>query len=209
MSTAPSLFVVGDSISIQYGPYLDAFLLDRVTYARKSGEEAALADLDLPEGANGGDSARVRAYLLARFQAEPDFRPDLLLCNCGLHDCKRSNEGGGLQVSPEDYRDNLAAIFAACAEREQAVLWVRTTPVDEALHNGSGRDFTRSNADIDACNAIADELTEAAGIPRIDLHGFTALHMDGGTSDGVHFIDAVQALQGAFIAGQVLARLAR
>ena len=54
-----SVFVVGDSISIQYGPFLEQMLSGRIAYARKGSEDATMAEalrnLDIPVGANGGD----------------------------------------------------------------------------------------------------------------------------------------------------------
>ena len=75
--TKPSIFVIGDSISIQYGPYLQKALAPWCGYARKSGEEAALKNLDNPMGANGGDSSMVHDYV-AEIVKDPDFQPDLL-----------------------------------------------------------------------------------------------------------------------------------
>ncbi|KIE48240.1 hypothetical protein U732_4009 [Clostridium argentinense CDC 2741] len=58
-----SLFVIGDSISIHYGPYLREMIKDKFAYDRKRGLEHALIDLDKPVGANIGDSSMVLEYL--------------------------------------------------------------------------------------------------------------------------------------------------
>jgi len=63
------LYVIGDSISIQYGPYLEAALRGVMAYARKEGEEEALLNLDIPQGANGGDSGMVLSFLEAKTAA--------------------------------------------------------------------------------------------------------------------------------------------
>lgn len=60
------LYVIGDSISIQYGPYLEADFRGVMGYPRKEGEEEALLNLDIPQGANGGDSSMVHAFLAAK-----------------------------------------------------------------------------------------------------------------------------------------------
>ena len=57
------VYIIGDSISIQYGPYLEKALKGIMTYARKEGEAESLLNLDNPQGANGGDSSMVLAYL--------------------------------------------------------------------------------------------------------------------------------------------------
>ena len=63
------VYVIGDSISIQYGPHLQAYLKGTMGYARKEGEEKALLNLDCPQGANGGDSSMVLSFLKARAPA--------------------------------------------------------------------------------------------------------------------------------------------
>ena len=64
-STEKNVFVVGDSISVAYGPHLERMLRPRFGYARKTGQEPALMSLPGPQDANGGDSACVLAYLAA------------------------------------------------------------------------------------------------------------------------------------------------
>ena len=103
-----SIFVIGDSISIQYGPWLAKFLQGRYSYRRKEGSQEALLDLDIPEGANGGDSSMVLAYIQAAGDHHEIGHPDLLLLNCGLHDIKTDPETGKMQRSPEEYRQNPA-----------------------------------------------------------------------------------------------------
>ena len=84
----PVLFVVGDSISVQYGPYLEQYLKGRFDYVRRGGEdELAVINLNIPQGANRGDSTMVLAYLQARQNYDP-INADLLMINCGLHDIK-------------------------------------------------------------------------------------------------------------------------
>lgn len=209
LQSMPTIFVLGDSISIQYGPYLERLLAGRIGYTRKEGVDAALADLDVPQGANGGDSRMCLAYLRARC-AEPDFQPDLLLLNCGLHDIKRTAPGfDQLQVSFTDYRSNLLAIRDLLAARGIALAWVRTTPVVDAVHNTPSKTFHRHAADQAEINAIADAVM-APVAHRIDLDTATrALGGDEIFCDHVHYIDAVRQVQAAFIAGHLLAWLGR
>src|SRR3569623_656120 len=104
-------FVIGDSISIQYGPYLEQYLAGYLHYARKSGESEALANLDIPQGANGGDSSMVLKYLRGLHQTK-SLQADVLLINCGLHDIKTDPATGKKQVTLEDHRRNLQEILA-------------------------------------------------------------------------------------------------
>ena len=56
-------------------------------------------------------------------------------------------------------------------------------------------------------NQVADAIMDHTGIPKIDLYGFTQRlrpmypSMDALYSDHVHFIEPVQRLQAAYIAG--------
>jgi hypothetical protein len=84
------------------------------------------------------------------------------------------------------------------------LVWVRTTPCDEAVHNTRpGMTFHRFAADCAAYNAVADEVMAAAGVPTIDLHSFTASLGGEVYCDHVHFHEAVREKQGAYIAGWV------
>ena len=202
------LFVIGDSISLHYGPALEAALRGVMDYARKDGVEAALANLDLPQGANGGDSSKVLAYLLAR-EARGGIAADLLLVNCGLHDIKAQIETGVRQVPIDCYADNLKAIAAAAERMQLKMIWVRTTPSVDAIHNKDGMEFHRYAADVTAYNAVADAIMTGASIPSIDLYTFTGNLGDDIFCDHVHFHDHVRREQGAYIAGWLSAYVAR
>src|SRR5690606_4561706 len=81
----PSVFLIGDSISIQYGPYLEEYMQGMIEFDRKRDDGNAEETANVIKGANGGDSKMVLAYLKAKLE-EPGFKPDYLLINCGLHD---------------------------------------------------------------------------------------------------------------------------
>lgn len=197
----PTIFVLGDSISIQYGPFLQVYIEPALSYARKDGTEAALQNLDIPTGANGGDSTRCLNYLNARC-AEATFRPDLLLLNCGLHDIKRDVDSKQIQVDADTYRSNLQVITTLLAKRGTKLLWIRTTPVNDEIHNSRSKQFHRHDADQRAFNAIADQVMSDANVQTLDLDAFTrASGGDAAFSDHVHFIEPVRQAQGAFIAG--------
>lgn len=204
----PRIFVLGDSISIQYGPYLERLLAGHVVYARKDGTEAALANLDVPQGANGGDSGMCLRYLSQRC-AEADFRPDMLLLNCGLHDIKRSDPFERCQLDPDTYRNNLLAIRSMVREAKIPLCWLRTTPVVDTIHNTRSKSFHRHANDNTSYAAIADAVMADAE-HRIDLHAATlAMGGDEIFRDHVHFVDPVRQAQAAFIAGHLLAWLVR
>jgi hypothetical protein len=197
----PRLFVLGDSISIQYGPYLQAMLAGRFAYDRKTGEEEAVRDLDIPLGANGGDSRMCLAYLNKRC-TEPAFKPDIFLLNCGLHDVKSDPRTAEKQVPILEYVANLTAMLDLMQPRCR-VVWVRTTPVNEPQHNTPIMTFHRFNADIDRYNARADALMRTRGVASIDLHRFvrTLGPLGDLLQDGRHYHEPIRRLQAAFIAG--------
>jgi lysophospholipase L1-like esterase len=193
------VYVLGDSISIQYGPHLEAQLKGKMDYARKHAEDEALMNLDEPGDANGGDSSRVLDFL--RFSAKNGtINADLLLLNCGLHDIKTDPASGTRQVPVDQYRANLQAIIQTVEGMPPELVWIRTTPCDEAVHNYEGITFHRFAADCDAYNGVADDVMQQAGVPIIDLHRFTRDLGEDLFRDHVHFHPHVQASQAAFLA---------
>jgi lysophospholipase L1-like esterase len=123
------IYIIGDSISIHYGLYLQAYLRGVIEYARKEGDEEALLNLDRPAGANGGDSSMVRAFLQAKMRAG-GIKTDVLLLNCGLHDIKTDPATGAKQVPLAQYQQNLRAILQTVGGPPPRVVWIRTTPCD-------------------------------------------------------------------------------
>jgi lysophospholipase L1-like esterase len=195
------LFVVGDSISIQYGPYLEGYLEGVLQYDRKSDDGGAPAGTGVYEGPNGGDSRSVAGYLESRAR-DDSFKPDYLLVNCGLHDIRRTlGEDLAYQVSPGDYRENLEKIYTVSRKIGAQLIWVRTTYLVDSNHNRPDMEFHRYAADQEKYNLIADEFFKSMDVPILDLNGFTRTLGENIFVDHVHFNEEVQALQGAFIAG--------
>lgn len=199
----PSVFVIGDSISIQYGPYLAQYLQGFWEYDRKRDDGQSSANLDNPAGANGGDSGMVLDYVKIRLQ-DPNFNPDVLVLNCGLHDIKTPVGTTQKQVSLESYKSNLVEIFDLVTSRGIKLVWVRTTPVDDEQHNSRQRSFHRFAADLDAYNEAADAIFRSREVPIIDLYQFTKNLGDDIFIDHVHYGEDVRAKQAAFIAGYLL-----
>jgi len=217
------LFVLGDSISIGYGPFLEQMLHGRFSCDRKGSElltdespdqrsgmprilqRLAALDNQLP-ALNGGDSNNVLAYLQSMAAHQSPDHPFLLL-NCGLHDLRVDPKTKAHQVEPEDYARNLEEIIRLATFVSQRVTWVRTTPVDDVRHQRLNPDFQRFNAEVMVYNAIADAEMNKAGIPSIDLYNFTLGLCDTPERlkdlyiDHVHFTPETRRLQAAYIAG--------
>lgn len=217
----PTLFVLGDSISIQYGPYLERMLAGHFACNRKGSELLGvqtpnvnrvgvlqhLAALESGlEAINGGDSASVLAYLQAKSAAQTRLGSVLLL-NCGLHDIRRDPRSAARQVEPEAYAANLIDILFLATRLSQRVVWLSTTPVCDELHQRLNPDFQRFNTDVALFNRIADLVMEEGGIPSIDLYGFTRKLSPADETleqlycDHVHFNEPVRQMQAAYIAG--------
>lgn len=194
------IYVLGDSISMQYGPYLEQFVRGFATYARKQGDAAARLNLDDPQGANGGDSAMVLAFLQQQARAG-GIDADLLLINCGLHDIKTNPATGQRQIPLPRYADNLRAIVSTVATMKPRLIWLRTTPCHETVHNHSAMTFHRFSADCAAYNQAADRIMREAAVPGIDLHTFTLNLGPDLYCDHVHFHEHIRQKQAAYIAG--------
>jgi hypothetical protein len=194
------LFVLGDSISIHYGPFLRSYLRGTFEYTRKEGEEEAMLSLDNPQGANGGDSAMVLSFLKAKARCG-GIDADLLLLNCGLHDIKTDSRTGRKQVHISQYEENLRAILKTVEDCRTKLFWVRTTLFDDVIHNRCDLGFLRYAGDCIEYNRVADRVMYENGIPVIDLCNFT-LNLGGDLyCDHVHFREAVREKQAAYLAG--------
>ncbi len=195
-----TLHVVGDSISQHYGPYLEQYLAGIFAYSRKDSMPGDPAE---PNGGNGGDSSLVLRYLTAC--RERNWRWDFLVLNCGLHDIRTDPQTQARQVAAGDYERNLRDIVSLARALASRVIWVRTTPVVDAIHNTRGQSFYRFAADVEAYNAIANAVMREHGIPVIDLFTFTRSLGNDVNIDHVHFTEPVRQAQAAFVAGYLTA----
>ena len=195
-----SFFLLGDSISIHYGPFLKERIAAWATLGRKEGH---IGNLDIAEGANGGDSTLCLDYLTACFK-KPDFKYDWLLLNCGAHDIRRGVEPPyALQTPPEKYAANLDAIAALTRRHRQRLIWITTCPVFEEVHNKPSAMFHRFHADVKAYNAIARQWCERNDIPILDLYAFTLPHCPFAFCDHAHFAEPFRVLQAQFLATEL------
>ena len=196
----PKLFLIGDSISVQYWPYLKENISYMADIDRKNDDGQAEKNLDVPTGANGGDSRMVLEYLRAKFR-DSSFKPDYLLLNCGLHDIKHDPKTGVIQVKEEDYRSYLNEIVRLLKKNKVKLVWIRTTWVIDDVHNKKSSSIRRYEADVLKYNAIADEVCQKNKIPAIDLYTFSKQLGAEQIIDHVHYSKPAQALQAAYISG--------
>jgi len=197
----PSFFLLGDSISIHYTPFLKKRVEPWATLTRKEGK----ANIESPEddGQNGGNSTLCFQYLLKQFEKN-NFMCDWVLLNCGLHDIKRSvKHPYTLHIPPEKYEANLNNIFLLMQRKNQLICWISTTPAFEEIHNKPDSTFHRYHADVMYYNAIAAELCKKFNVPIIDLYSFTLPHCPDAFCDHVHFNESFRDKQAEFLAKQM------
>lgn len=203
----PSVFLIGSSFTIQFGPYFEKALDGRFRFDRKrnSGTERAEDDLDIPKGASGGDSSMVLAYLRARRDHDP-ILPGVLLLQCGLHDMKTTPSTGVKQVPLDAFRRNLKAIITEGRAMNQKIAWMRITPVVDEIHNKRSTSFHRFAADVDAYNKVADEVMKEARAEIIDTYTFCLQFVPNGFIDHIHYTEEARRKQGEFIAQELITR---
>ena len=205
----PSLFIIGSSATLLFGPHLKQMLSGLYTYSRKGDEPAeirnAFENLDMPQGSSAGDTSMVLDYLKSLDKMK-FFHPDIVLLHVGTHDIKRDVKTNENQVPLELYRDNLEAIADWFRRRKIRLIWIKSGPIDEKIHNAIAKGFHRFEADIEAYNEAAEVILRRNGVAIIDLPGFmkNLAPTDQLLKDHVHFKDDVVKLQAAFIAGYLM-----
>lgn len=197
-----TIFLLGDSISLYYRPYLITDLKDEFTVQNKSGMYEAYKNMDIPNGANGGDSRMVLDYLKIKLK-DKSFAPEVLLLNCGLHDIKRDKQTKQLAVDTGNYRKNLEDIYSVLKRRSIPLIWINTTNVVDSIH-AKNPNFYRFHTDLIRYNKIAMEVMNRYHVPIIDLYTFTRnIEGDHHFIDHVHYDTLIRKQQAAYISGYV------
>lgn len=196
-----NVFVIGDSISIHYGPFLKKMIKNKFNYDRKRGIHDALVDLDNPVGANAGDSRMVLSYLREEHNKNTTY--DVLLLNCGLHDIRVNRKTHEIQVEIEEYKNNLIEIIKLSKSMSNKLIWVGLTPVVDKIHNSRKEGFLRYSKDAENYNNAALQIMKEHCVPCIDIYNFTKNLGDDIYFDHVHYKEEVRKLQAAFIAGHL------
>lgn len=194
------IYVLGDSISVHYGPYLERALSGLAVYARKGGPDASGTDWENPTDANGGDSRLVLSFLRENL---PAINTDILLLNCGLHDIRVDRTTGDHQVPPDEYRRNLTAAINLIIDHHIRPIWITTTPVPDESHNQHDLPYHRFNRDVRAFNHVASEVMAKSAVSSIDLYHFTQSLGPNIYIDHIHHPDPVRSQQAEFIAREL------
>lgn len=196
----PSAFIIGDSISIGYDPYLHKYLKGKFRYLRKQGAKEALWNTGIQMGANGGDSSLVLKFLCSNHVHKEIPEVDYLLFNCGLHDIKTDPVSKKKQTSLSKYKENILSILQGANKYADRVIWINTTPVNTARHNALCKDFFRYNKDVQTYNRVAQKIMQKNKIPIIDLNSLIRIRGHNAYIDHVHFKEKIYKKQGRHIA---------
>lgn len=194
-----SVFVIGDSISIGYWPYLCEYLKGSFRCLRKKGVKEALWNLNIPMGVNGGDSSLVLNYILNNHIHKEIPKVDCFLFNCGLHDIK-TFYFNKKQISLRKYKKNLCLIIKDASKFAKRIFWINSTPIDDIRHNTLFKDFFRYNKDVVKYNNMAEKIMKKYNIPVIDLYSFTLNCGQNIYTDHVHFKKPICKKQAKYIA---------
>lgn len=196
-----NVFVIGDSVSIHYGPFLKKMIKDKFNYDRKRGIDQALVDLDNPIGANAGDSKMVLSYL--QEEHSKNIKYDVLLLNCGLHDIRVNRETHKIQIEIEEYKKNLIEIIKLSKIMSNKFIWIGLTPIVDKVHNSRKEGFLRYGKDAENYNNASLQIMKDYDVPYIDMYNFTKNLGENIYFDHVHYKEEVRKLQAAFISGHL------
>ena len=199
----PTLYILGDSISLLYGPFLDNMLADKFEISRKkAGEHQYKLRSGKDIGHNGGNSRMVLDFL--QIQKGKGMFWDYFCLNCGLHDIVRDGKDFPNAISPREYGENLENIVALSKDLCKQMVWIRTTPIEKEQCPGN---YSWLAEDVDIFNDIADEVMKKADIPVIDLNSFVRSLPKPTTTEGVHYKEEILPKQAAFVAENLTAIL--
>ena len=203
-SPKKQILMIGDSISILYGPYLKENLQNKFTYRVKSNLKDAIVNLDNPNGANAGNSRMILEYIKNYDKAEIKFNDDIILLNCGLHDIKTDPKTGMVAISLIEYKSNLDSIYQIIKHLNKKLIWINSTPVNNSIHNSKQVEFYRFNNDVIKYNFAADSIFNSYQVPIIDLYTYSKTFPGKSYSDHVHYKTEYSKLQAKFISDILL-----
>ena len=186
------ILLIGDSICLDYGKYINEYTDKNIHIYGKPGREQAYVNLDIPVGGNGGDSSAVLEWITDP-ENEAYLKCDYFFFNAGLHDIRHNAPTFEFQVSVEEYADNLKKIIDFMTRRKIPVVFINTTPADGRRYAGIS-EFIRRTEDVPVYNLAAEKVCAEKNIPIVDLFSFTgALNLFGSILVTINTIEGVSS----------------
>ncbi len=196
----PVLFLSGDSISVGYASSFKKGLDGRLTCVFRKDLPLLYPGMDFPP--YPGQSAGL-VELIQKCYLIPDFRPDFLMLNAGIHDV---NKG----VRLKDYLQNLEKLIRMASEYDARLIWIESTPLAEALARPNQKNARFSNARIEEYNQAASALMRKHGVPVISFYAMHQQYIEGAGDIQSVYVDVwhqqapYRMRQGEYLAEQVL-----
>ncbi len=200
----PTVLVIGDSISQNYGPYAAAELKGKVNFHKIPG--------------SSGDSVRGLAQI-PFWLAEAKYANSgkvVVSINHGLHDLRRACDPKTMaflkthQVELEDYVRNVDTILSTIEACGYQVVWVTTTPVP---NDGPGRFYGRvKDEDLVYNDALKPVLAKHPKVLICDLN--TLVRNDPAFDEwrkgrDVHYPEDCRKILGKAVAASILEAVAK
>lgn len=187
----PRVLLIGDSISMGYTGAVRTELAGVANVAR------------IPR--NGGATTRGLEHIESWLGDKPW---DVIHFNWGLHDLKRLDADGRLNVSkapqvpPQAYEENLRKLVKRLKATGARLVWASTTPVPEGAAG-------RVPGDEVAYNAIAARIMNEQGVATDDLHAYILPELAKYQQPGnVHFTREGSQFLGEKVAREIRKALA-
>lgn len=179
----PRVLLVGDSIVVDYGPFVAECLT--------------------------GD-ASVAWIGTSRFPTDPVFREevhlvlrhtrfDLIYFNNGLH---------GFGNSEESYQTGLLEVFTELRQASRGASWMLASSTPKRVR-GRLHEWHERLPRIQLRNRMIERIARQTGLPFVDLYSLVLDHPEYYTEDGVHFNELGRAAQAEFAARAIREELNR
>lgn len=143
---------------------------------------------------NLGVSGAKSEDILKRFEVETEARKGrhgeevIILFHLGINDCIYSESLGGLEVSPEQFRDNYNKLIMLAKKYSQKIVVIGSMPVDKRVNPmpwSPGRGY--KNEYVEQYNKIMKEVADKNKVPYIEIYKhFIGKDYSSLLSDGVH-----------------------
>ena len=153
--TLPKVVLLGDSVREHYAPFVAEQLKGQATVSTPK--------------SNGRDTGMLLKNLDEWAVKE---QPDVVHFNCGIHDTKRDQKTGKLNVPPEQYEANLREIVKRLrTETKAKVIFALSTPLmdDRSEQYWKTRSYRLTNATLMEYNQIALRVMKELDVPVNDL----------------------------------------